>query len=272
MLGVATAGMGWSFMEARLLLVSRSWVISPELPPEFDGARVAFLSDLHAGSILGPERVKRVVDDLAALDADVVILGGDYVGGGEGGEEMFFTELGRVKAPLGVFAVLGNHEADWGSDEARARLGESNVLLLENDRARVRKDGASIRVAGVEDPRSGTPDLVAAARDIAPGEFAILVSHNPDVLPDGLPATRGAFDLALAGHTHGGQVTLFGLWAPYVPSDYGQRFRGGWSEVAGIPVLVSRGAGVYVLPVRFFAPPEIHLIELRRGEAADVRH
>lgn len=267
---LAVAAVAWSFAEARLLQVSRSTVVSPDLPVEFDGVRVAFLADLHAGSLLGPERVTRVIDDLIALDADLIILGGDYEGGGEGGEEMFFAEVARLNAPLGVFAVLGNHEVGWDREGVRRRLGQSDVLLLENDRARARKDAASIRVAGLDDATTGNPDLAEAARDIAPAEFAILVSHNPDVLPEGLAETRDAFDLALSGHTHGGQITLFGLWAPFVPSEYGQRFRAGWSEVEGVPVLVSRGAGVYQLPMRFFSAPEIHLIELRRGDPARV--
>lgn len=270
LVALAAAAVAWSFVEARLLWVSSSTVVSPELPAEFDGVRVAFMADLHAGSLLGPERVARVIDDLVALDADLIILGGDYVGGGDGGEEMFFAEIGRVGAPLGVFVVLGNHEVGWDLEEARRRLGEADILLLENDRARVRKDAASIRVAGVQDATTGAPDFAEAGRDIAPAEFAIVASHNPDALPAGLRDARGAFDLSLAGHTHGGQITLLGLWAPFMPSEYGQRFRGGWSEVEGVPVLVSRGAGVYQLPVRFFARPEIHLIELRRGDPARV--
>ena len=123
-------------------------------------------------------------------------------------------------------------------------------------------------VAGVEDAQTGRPDVAQAGRDISPKSFAILLSHNPDALPEGLPRAPGAFDLGLAGHTHGGQLTLFGLWAPYVPSKYGQRFRGGWSTVDGVPVLVSRGTGAYILPMRFFAPPQVHLIELRQGKAA----
>ncbi len=113
--------------------------------------------------------------------------------------------------------------------------------------------------------------MAQAARDVSPDSFAILIAHNPDVLPEGLPSAPRAFDLALAGHTHGGQITLFGLWAPTTHSAYDQRFRSGWSEVDGTPVLVSRGTGSYGLPMRFFAPPQIHAILLRRGDSSVER-
>jgi len=181
---------------------------------------------------------------------------------------MVYPELARLKAPLGVIGVLGNREydCDLPPEECGSRdLADAGVLVLENDHARVRRSSANIVVAGVGDAATGMSDVAQAARDLSPDSFAILLSHNPDTLPDGLPDAPRAFDLSLAGHTHGGQITVFGLWAPATHSVYDQRFRGGWSEVAGTPVLVSRGAGSYGLPMRFFAPPQVHLIELRRG-------
>jgi predicted MPP superfamily phosphohydrolase len=94
-----------------------------------------------------------------------------------------------------------------------------------------------------------------------------LVSHAPDYLATALPAAKGTFDLALSGHTHGGQVTLFGLWAPILPSRYGQRYSRGWLTEEGVPVLVTRGVATVGPPLRFFARPQLHVIELKRGPA-----
>jgi uncharacterized protein len=240
---------------------------SPDVPPEFDGVRIVFAADLHAGRLLGQEHLSRTIDIINDLEPDLIMLGGDYVGGGRGGHEMFYEEAARLQAPLGVLAVLGNHEGRWLADEVRSELDAMGVIVVENQNVRVRSGEGDIRVGGVEDLTTGSPDIEAAAADIRTGEFAILLSHQPDVFPDGLARTRGAFDLALAGHTHGGQLTAFGLWAPMIPSRYGQRFLRGWSDVEGVPVLVTRGTGVYLLPMRFFAPPEVNVIELRRGVA-----
>jgi len=262
---------GWSFVEPRLLLVERTTVTSPEVPAGYDGARIVFLSDIHAGTLLGEGHLQRIANTTIAEKPDLIVLGGDYSGGGEGGHEMMRPIARQLAAYRPTIAVLGNHEGGWGSDRSREDLESAGVIVLGNEHVRVRRGGTSILVGGVEDKMTGRPDARVPARDIARSGFSVLVTHNPDVLPDGLADTRGAFDLALAGHTHGGQVTLFGLWAPYLPSDYGQRFRGGWSQIEGVPTLVSRGAGAYILPIRFFAPPQLHVITLRKGPKA-VEH
>lgn len=260
--------LGWGMFEARWLQVSEAVVYSPNLPAELNGTRVVFAADLHAGTLLGEEHLERTIDTINEQRADLIILGGDYVGGGRDGHEMFYEHAARLEAPMGVLAVLGNHEGRWLAEEVRAEFDEMGITIVENRNVRVRgAGGADFQVGGVEDLYTGAPDVEAAAADIAAEEFAILVSHQPDVFPDGLRQTAGAFDLALAGHMHGGQITAFGLWAPMLPSRYGQRFRGGWLEVEDTPVLITRGTGVYLVPMRFFAPPEINVIELRRGDA-----
>ncbi len=270
--------LAWSFIEPHLLLVEHSEVTSPDLPAEFDGVRIAFASDIHAGSLLGAGRVTRVIDTLLAEKPDLVLLGGDYTDGDwltivDTGDAKLYPEAERLtEVPMGAVGVLGNHDSGMSTHGGRTRaerVADAGITVLDNGNVRVEKDGAAIVLAGVEDLDTGRPDLASAAQGISADEFAILLSHNPDVLADGLDAvSKAGFDLALSGHTHGGQVTCFGLWAPVIPSRYGQRFRGGWSEIGGTPVLVSRGAGVLALPIRFFAPPQVHVITLRRGQGA----
>jgi len=259
---------GWSLIEARAIQISRAMLSSPRLPPAFEDTRVVFMADIHAGPLMSRSRMSALVDRVCALEPDMVILGGDYVGGRGRGPAHFYSEIKRLRAPLGVFAVLGNHDYWEGVEQAKRGLVEAGITLLLNDSAEVCRDDACIRIAGVDDAWMGTADISAATRAIRFGEFAILVSHSPDYFAEALPTMRGIFDLALAGHTHGGQVTVFGLTAPLVPSKYGQRYRGGWLDEAGVPLLVTRGVGNVTLPVRFFNRPEINLIELKRGAPA----
>lgn len=265
---LAAVCLAWSLVEARLVFVDESVVTSPDLPSELDGTRIAFACDIHAGSLLGKRHMQSTLDKIAALDTDLIVIGGDFGGGGRQGYEWFYPAAARLDAPLGVYAVLGNHEGGGGRAGVRRELEAAGIELLENDNVRLARGGLGMRLAGVDDALTGSPDAVAAADDISRNEFAVLVSHSPDALPEGLADAEGAFDLALSGHTHGGQITFFGLWAPVLASEYGQRFSGGWETVEGTPVLVSRGSGVIILPMRFFAPAQIHLITLRRGEAS----
>lgn len=260
--------LGWSRFEATWLSVTRSVISSPDVPVGFNGVRIVFVADLHAGDLLGGAYLERLVRRVESLDPDIIVLGGDYGGGGNGGETMFRAVMGRFRAKSGTVAVLGNHEWRWNNEEARAQLAGRDIVLLDNDSVRVRSaSGDYIRIAGLDDHMTGKPDAERASRDIAADEFAVLVSHNPDALPAALEKTRGAFDLALSGHTHGGQLTVLGLWAPAVPSDYGQRFRSGWTEVEDVPVLVTRGVGSYQFAARMCARPEISVIELQSGPA-----
>jgi predicted MPP superfamily phosphohydrolase len=255
----------WALIEARTIRVSRAALTSPNLPAAFDGTTVVFAADIHAGPYFGRSRVRALVEQINTLEPDVVILGGDYVGGRTGGVQAFYSEVGNIEAPLGVFAVLGNHDYWEGVSNAYDGMADAGVKLLVNENTTLSRGGESIRVAGVDDAWIGDADIDAAAAGIRDDEFAVFVSHTPDYFPDALPRSGGAFDLALAGHTHGGQLTVFGTLAPLVPSMYGQRYKGGWLEESGVPVLVTRGAGNVTVPLRFFAQPEIHVIELKRG-------
>jgi uncharacterized protein len=134
----------------------------------------------------------------------------------------------------------------------------------------VTRGGNGIVIAGIDD-REGSPVVSKAAEGITTDDFAILLSHGPDPLAEQLPGSGGVFDLALAGHTHGGQLTAFGLWAPLSNSTYGNEYLSGWKTIASTPTLVSNGVGTVMLPMRLGAPPQMHVITLRRAETPSVR-
>ncbi|KEF33947.1 metallophosphoesterase [Deinococcus sp. RL] len=244
--------------------------------------RVAFLTDLHYGLYIFGRQVRGWVDTANAARPDLVLLGGDFLDVRPSADPApLLTELARLRAPLGVYAVWGNH--DYGSfgaydrgvlgqgvpgwaarrEKVAAAFARAGITVLRNEGRAVRDD---LWVGGVDDLWRGEPDVAAALAGAGEGQATLLLSHNPDVLPD-LPRRVG---LVLSGHTHGGQIRLPLLGAPVVPSKYGQRYAMGWVPGAhGTPGYVSRGLGVSGLPLRNLCPPEVTLLTLRPLPKAD---
>lgn len=258
--------------------------------------RIAVITDLHiCDPWLGLDRLRRIVARTNALAPDVVLLLGDYVRGGRMGgwssavpHDQWAAVLAGLKAPLGVHAILGNH--DWWEDievqrrhsgpvKSQVALEAAGIPVYQNDAFRFQKDGLPFWIAGLGDqwafwlPRSerkgvdrsdfyeGVDDLDGTLEKITDDAPVILMVHEPDIFPK-VPARVA---LTLAGHTHGGQVTIGG-YAPIVPSRYGQRYRYGHIVEEGRNLIVSAGLGCSSLPIRFGAPPEIVLITVASGQ------
>ncbi|AIZ45554.1 metallophosphoesterase [Deinococcus radiopugnans] len=237
--------------------------------------RVALLTDLHYGLFIYGGSVRAWVDATNAAKADLIVLGGDQMDyRADEPPTGLLTELKRLKAPLGVYGVWGNHDYgsfgkyysphygprrdDWPQvrESLRAAYAEAGVTILRNEGRRVRED---LYLAGVDDLWEGEVDLGAALAGKPVQGATLLVSHNPDLLPD-LPPGPG---LVLCGHTHGGQIRLPLIGAPVVPSRYGQRYAMGWVTGAhGTPAYVSRGLGLSGVPLRNLCEPEVALFTL----------
>lgn len=241
--------------------------------------RIVALSDFHAAEPwMSAARIGSIVAKANSLAPDIVLLLGDYVDGHilrtrRVPDAEWATALSGLHAPLGVHAILGNH--DWWRDRAAQRrragptaagqaLEAAGIPVYENRAIRLEKDGRGFWLAGLGDQWAlrpsgggGTDDLRRTLTDIADDAPAILMAHEPDVFPR-LPER---FSLTLAGHTHGGQVTFFG-YAPIVPSRYGARYRHGHFREGERHMIVTAGLGTSMLPVRLGAPPEIVVIEL----------
>jgi predicted MPP superfamily phosphohydrolase len=247
---------------------------SPDVPSAFAGVRIAFLTDIHQGPYYTEQMVGQLVDRVNALGADLVLLGGDYGTTDPVYEGSCFSELARLQAPLGIFAVLGNH--DYGQSDisnpgpglAIKAAADAGIPLLRNQGTWLEKDGDRIRLGGVADHRVSTSDAGPVIDGTTAGDFVLLVSHNPDFSED-LP--QGAVDLVLSGHTHGGQITLLGAWGLLVPSDYGQKYRTGIVKNDVTTVIVSNGIGTSAtLPIRVCAPAQIVVVTLRHSAVASV--
>lgn len=222
------------------------------------GLRIAFLSDIHAGSYLNEKDLCRLFARVAEKQPHLVCLGGDLINTREREILMYRRPLQLLSPELGILAVPGNHDQFWGHDLGlwEAFLSEQGVRVLINDGLRLTFGGVSFWVAGVDDLTEGRPDLAMALEGSTREEPKILLSHNPDMF---FEASSMGLDLTLSGHTHGGQVKVFGKVVL-------SHSRFGWHEGLfdehGCYLYVGRGVGVTVLPLRIGAPAEVPIVEL----------
>jgi uncharacterized protein len=259
--GVAALGYRTFWHEPRRVGLSVERLELPNWPAEVDGLRVGVMADLHAGAPHVPiAQVTRLVSRLNREEPDLVVLLGDYasprvLGGRRIAPGPVAQSLAALSAPLGVFAVLGNHDW-WVHGRAMgAALVASGIRVLENDAFKT----GPLWVAGLADLREREPSIGMTFGSIPEGEPVLALSHDPDLFP--FIPDRVA--LTLSGHTHGNQVNVPLLRNFVTPSHFGTRYGGGHVIEEGRHLFVSRGVGTSTLPGRFRAPPEIGVLELR---------
>lgn len=250
---------GYSLYEAGSVRIERPTLPVPNLPPAFEGLRVAFLADLHHGPNVGLPFVASVVRTTLALDPDLILLGGDYVGKDGRYVGPCFEVLSGLRAPLGVFGVLGNHDYWHGLAETRAGMRAAGVAELTNAGVWLERGSGRLRLAGVDDLWCGSPNLLSALGDAGRDDATLVLSHNPDYCETLRDPRVG---LVLSGHTHGGQVVIPGYGSPVVPSRYGQKYLRGLVRAPYTNVYVSRGLGTSGPAVRLNSPPELTLMTL----------
>ena len=250
----------WLWGERQLVTVATYQLRLSDLPATFKGMRIVFLTDLHYGKGFGKDELRRVVTMAQELRPDLILLGGDYLGSGVHGYAELLEELSGLKAKEGIYAVMGNHEYTFGGTEAlKGLFSRYGLRLLVNDGVWIKRAKARIRLCGLDDIWYGKPSLQAALAEAQPSDVVILVCHNPDFASSLKP---GQVDLMFSGHTHGGQITFFGLYAPLLPTATGQKYRSGLVKDRACPVVVSNGLGTIWPYLRFFAPPQIVLVVL----------
>lgn len=290
-LGIGTAGYAFGYEPLVRLNVTRYQLQPRNWPHDFT-LKIAALADLHiCKPWLTLDRLAYIVEKTNALNVDLIVLLGDYSAGtrlmtGDIHPYEWAPVLGELKAPLGVHAVLGNH--DWWEDKSAQRRGDgptfgqkflekAGVPVYENQAIKLQKNNQHFWLLGLGDqlalrvrgqlnkaqkakrrgPWIGRDDLAGTIAQITDDAPAILLAHEPDIFVDVPPRIA----LTLSGHTHGGQVR-FGGWSPVVPSRYGNEFAYGHIKRDDRHLIVSGGLGTSILPVRFGIPPEIIQIEL----------
>jgi predicted MPP superfamily phosphohydrolase len=265
-LGVA----GWSVLVVPdQLIVTTTTLALPRWPRALDGLRVAAISDVHAGSPrIDVGKLRALVRLTNEQRPDLVALLGDYVIQGVAGgrfipPETTASELGALRARLGVYAVLGNHDHWLDGPRVKRAFTAAGIAVIDDEALAVPAASGELWLVGIHDIWTGWPDLRSLLRRVPAGVPTLALTHNPDIFPS-LPAS---VDLLLAGHTHGGQVRLPLIGAPIVPSSYGQRYAAGHVVEDGRHLFVTPGVGTSILPIRFRVPPEISLLILKSVSA-----
>jgi len=282
----------YGYADERLrLTIERVEVPVENLPPGLDGLRIAQLSDIHIGQYMPAREIARAVAMANGLQPDMTVVTGDFISSENDPLEACITELGRLRAPLGVWGCNGNHEEFARlEDEAERLFREKGMRLLRAENAVVEHKGARFNLLGVDYQsdygRPGEPPLprlheieTLVRRDMP----NLLLSHNPNSFPR---AAELGIELSLAGHTHGGQVKFeivdhsvspARLFTPFVAGLYRLPLYRPPDRLADHPLMsgvagtgkaalyVNRGLGTIGFPVRLGSPPEITLLTLRRA-------
>jgi hypothetical protein len=252
----------YGYFEAQDIRLERVVITSPKIPSSAGTLSLVQLSDVHLGLINRKERLEKMLDRVREARPDILVVTGDLVDGQINGLTGLAPLLNGIRPPLGKYAVTGNHELYAGLDHSLDFMRDAGFRVLRGEG--VALAGAPVAIAGVDDPVtyrvSGTaPEDEQRILSSLPGDrFTVLLKHRPAVDR----RSAGLFDLQLSGHVHKGQIFPFNLvtWLFYP-------VKTGLSRTAGGGLLyVSRGTGTWGPPIRFLAPPEVAVFELRHGE------
>lgn len=265
----------WGYAGTRRLVIRSVDAAFPHLPPGLDGVRIAQLSDLHVGPHTSQAHLARVVEAVRAAGPDLIVLTGDQVDDYARDVEPFAASFGSLAAPMGVFAVPGNHDVIAGWDAVRRGMERMGIRVLVNQAVPIERSGGRIWIAGTGDPagrgwRGGggggaVPDVTRTLAAIPPGEFALALAHNPALWPE---LAVGGVALTLSGHTHYGQLAVPRLrWS--VASVFLEHAMGVYRR-GGSLLYISPGTNFWGIPLRVGTPPEVTLLTLRRGPGSDA--
>lgn len=258
-----------TLIEPRRVSITRRSIAVRELKT---AVTMAIVADFHVGPFVGASFVRKIVRRTLEQNTDMIVLPGDFVLDEDASMDAL-KELSKLAAPLGVYAVTGNHDSGHmhgptgapknqrnRTEELASLLQEhTSVMLLRNESKVLKKDNSSFALAGVDDMWTDEADLAQAltGTDDLP---TILLSHHPDTMLD--PLSRKA-DVVIAGHTHGGQVRLPGIGAAAgVPSALGKTYDQGVFLFDRTNLVITRGCGESLLRIRFLCPPEIFVLTL----------
>lgn len=279
-LGALALAASKGYLNSRRLKLLRVEVGLKNLPSPFDGLTIGQMTDIHAGPLVPREHIREGVDLLMAGSPDLIVLTGDFMNGnrrilkprnGNGRFKQYhydycIDELSRLRAPWGVYGVLGNHDFWSGTAFASgiaSDLDRAGVRMLRNRAVPLESRGEHLYLIGVDDYWASSYDLSLATKNIPLDGCRILLSHNPDVNED--ISLRGErIDLVISGHTHGGQIVFPLIGVPHMLSPFGQKYRSGLVRDGERQSYISCGLGAYLAPIRLNCPPDVSLLTLRR--------
>jgi predicted MPP superfamily phosphohydrolase len=264
-LAAPVAVLGYGYVRRTDFRVREIDVPIPNLPRDLEGCRILQLSDIHLGPFLNEGDLARVVDAAVETRPHLAVITGDLISSHGDPVDACIRQLARVKADAGVFGCMGNHERYSGLEEyteqAAARVG---IRFLRGEATSLPFGDSVLNLAGVDhqSKAGGKRYLVGAEQLVRPAAVNVLLSHNPDVFP---VAARQGYNLMLAGHTHGGQVTVEILDQSINPARFFTPYVYGLYRIGAASAYVTRGIGTIGIPARIGAPPEISVLRLRKA-------
>lgn len=232
-------------------------VTLPALPPQLAGLRIVHLSDIHYGIFLSRKALERMIEMTHELRPQLIAITGDFVTQSPVFIDPVCEMLGQLSAPLGIYAVLGNHDFRAGAESLTRGLRAQGIQVLRNSHVHLDLAGTRIKIAGIDDSRQH-PDLMAALEPHEPDLFTLLLAHNPVALDE---ASAADVDFVLSGHTHGGQIKF-----RFAAEWYRRHAPEGFLAAGKTRMYVSRGLGQVIVPMRVGSPPEVACFQLRSGD------
>jgi uncharacterized protein len=252
------------FIEPGRLVVRHQTIEIDNWPSELKGLKVAVLSDIHVDNwFVDDKKVRSIVQRTNELQPELIVILGDYMSGNgivrrEVAPEVFAPILKDLRAPLGVYSVLGNHDWWYDGKHLRQELERNGIKVLENEVMQLNARNRSLWVVGLSDLWTRPQRITETIEQIPQGEPIIALAHNPDIFPN-LPQH---VPLLVAGHTHGGQVRFPLIGAVVQSTRHGERYERGYLFESNHHLFVTTGIGTSIMPVRFGVTPEIVLLTL----------
>jgi len=247
-------------------VVERIRVPIAGLPPGLHGLTIAQLSDFHVGRHMPPDFLRLVVRQTMALHPELIALTGDFVDRNVKYARACADAVASLRAPLGVHAVLGNHDYSSRLSGLEAELEQVGLAPMHNQARRVERNGTALYVVGVDDVRRRRADLTLALEGVPPAAPKLLLVHEPDFADY---VSDNHFLLQLSGHSHGGQIRV-PKFGPLLLPSWGRKYASGLHQMPnGMWVYTTRGVGVAMPPVRINCPPEISLLTLEPASQND---
>ena len=241
-------------------------------PSRLDGFTIALLSDFHYDPYFSVHPLKMAIGMVKGLQPDLIALTGDFVSvplvgphaSGAVMAEPCAEWLRQLRAPQGIWAVLGNHDALTSPAQVTSALNAAGIQVLANQAVPIEPNGSRFWLAGVKDVLVAGADIGATLRRVPSGDTVVLMAHEPDFAD---AVARHPVDLQLSGHSHGGQVRLPMVGPLYLPQ-LARKYVSGLYRIGELSLYTTRGIGTVEVPIRFNCPPEITLLTVRRSLGA----
>ena len=267
--GAAALSVDGVLIEPNRLKVVRKEVSLRRWPARMDGFKIALISDFHYDPYFSVHPIRAAVPIVNGLHPDMVALTGDFVSvlvtsdpeKGASYAEPCAEILRNIRAPYGLWAVMGNHDVFTDADHITSVLRSVGIKVLANQSTPIENNGGRFWLAGVDDVLGGTADLDATLHNIPTNEASVLLVHEPDFADN---VARHPVDLQLSGHTHGGQIRVPFMRPLYLPK-LARKYVWGLYTIGNLTLYTNAGIGTVDIPVRFNCPPEVTLLTIRQG-------